>query len=417
VRTRILALTTAAALTAALTSCGGTEAGSDEPVTISFWNTYTASNRPTVEKIVDDFNASQSAVVVEMTIQPGDVQAQKLLPAYSAGEGPTIAAIDASQVPEFASLGVIQPVDDLYESGKLDASQLPEASLAATEYEGAQYGVPMMATPTMLYYNKSLFEQAGLSEPPSTMDELAEYAKQLTQYAPGAEATNVHGFAIADSAAPPVWAALLWSRGGGVVDGDPATFGDPATVEAMGYWNDLIQVDHISPVGLGGVEADALFAAGRAGMLINGPWASAGFTEAGVDYGVAPVPAGPAGQFTIAISSNMHLNAEATEEEAAAAYDFFAHWNSEEQQTTWATSTGFPPNLTTIDEAALAENPTSLAFSKAVGARFYLQGLQQAAAIDSGVVIPTIQRVTNGEGTPQELLPAAGAQIEELLSE
>jgi multiple sugar transport system substrate-binding protein len=401
----------------ALTGCSsGGDAGNS--TTITFWNSFTSDDKPAVEHIVKEFNATHDDVKIDMTIQPSDVLAQKLLPAYSAGKGPTITSLDASQVPQYAKLGVIAPMDDLYSSGKLNKSELPKASLDATMYDGKQYGVPMAATNSMLYYNKDLFEKAGIQNPPTTMDELATDAVKLTQYSPGSDTTNVYGFAIPESQGVSSWAVLLWSQGGSIMNkaNTASTLGSDATIKAATYWNDLIQKSHITPVGLNGVQGDSLFGAGRAAMLINGPWAAAGYEKAGVNFGVVSVPEGPGGQFSNAVSVNMHLNSAATDAEKKAANEFFQFWNSKKQQTYWSLHTAYPPNLSTIDSKDIAGNPTAAAFSEAKGGKFYLAGLVDYSKIDGDVMVPTIQKLTNGDGTAETLLPAAAKQIDDIIA-
>lgn len=403
-----------------LAGCSGTGTESEnESVTISFWNSYTGPDRAVVEQIVDNFNESQDDVTVEMTIQPFDVFSQKLLPAMSAGEGPTIAALDASQFPQYADLGVITPIGDFYENGDIDPDTLPQASLDATTWNGERYGSPMIATNTMLYWNKDLFAAAGIDGPPATMDEMAEDAVALTEYTEGADTSNIYGLAIPDREAPTSWGVLLWADGGDFVNAERTSseFGSSDSVAAIERWSDLIQNEHISPIGLNGVDADSLFGAGRAAMFMNGPWASAGYEAAGVDYGVAPIPEGSAGQFAAAVSSNMHLNADVTDAERAAAYDFFAFWNSKEQSIYYAVETGFPPTRTDVTADELAENPTSAAFLESGTGRFYLDGLTQYANIDGNIVVPTWQRITNVEGSVSDLMKKASADIDAALSE
>jgi multiple sugar transport system substrate-binding protein len=410
----------AAGLTlAACTSSGdkSSSKGSSGTTTITFWNSFTSSDKPAVEALVAKFNAAGQGVKVDMTIQPFDVLTQKLLPAYAAGHGPTITTLDASQVPGFASKGVLAPVDDVYASGGLDASKLPTASLNSTKWDGKQYGVPFAAAGTMLYYNKKLFAAAGITHPPTSMDELAADAIKTTKYSASDPTKSQYGFIIPDHAAPATWNALLESQGGSVVsaDGKDSTFGDPATITAMSFWSNLILKNHISPAGLGGVDTDNLFGAGRAAMYINGPWASTGFKQAGIDLGIAPVPAGSAMQTCTAVSSNMHLNAHASSAQKQAAYKFFKFWNSEATQTYWAIHSAYPPNLSDIPASAVSANPTSAAFVGAKNPRFYLPGIVAATQIDSNVVVPTIQKITEGHGTPQDLMPAAAQQIDSLL--
>jgi multiple sugar transport system substrate-binding protein len=402
----------------ALAGCSSS-GGSDEGVTtITFWNSFTSDDKPAVEHIVDEFNKSHKDIKIDMTIQPADVLSQKLLPAYSAGKGPTITSLDASELPQYAKLGVIQPVDDVYSSGALDSSVLPKASLDSTMYNGKQYGVPMAATNSMLYYNKTLFAQAGITAPPTTMDELAADAVKLTKYADGQNSTNQYGFAIPESQAISSWAVLLWSEGGDIVNKDDtkSELGSAATIKAANYWNDLIQKSHISPAGLNGVQGDSLFGAGRAAMIMNGPWASSGYKAANIDFGVVPVPQGPAGQFANAVSVNMELNAAATDAQKKAATTFFQYWNSVESQTYWSVHTSYPPNNSKVPADAIASNPTAASFQKATGGRFYLAGLTTYSKIDTGVIVPTIQKMTSGSGTPDTLFPDAAKQIDTILA-
>ncbi len=395
------------------------QAGSDGPTTVTFWNGFTDADRPAVEEIVNRFNESQDDVIVEMTVQPWDVINQTSLSAYSANEGPTIVGLPAEQFVGYAEAGVWTSVDEVYDSGMLDPATLPEASIEATTYEGARYGVPMSAAAGMLYYNKDLFAEAGLEGPPATLDELAEFAVTLTDYDPDDETNSRYGLALPDHGALPTWAVLLWANGGGLVadDNSASILDEPESIEAAEFWTDLIINEHISPVGLSGVDGDNLFSSGRAAMVFNGPWSSGAFTDAGIDYGIAPVPPGDATQASAAISVNMHLSAAATEAETPGAYEFFAFWNSEESQPYWAVSTGYPPNRTDLPADAVAENPTSLGFSEYEGARLYLKGLTQASQIDTDVWIPTVQQMTRGEGTPEELLTSAAEQIDALLAE
>lgn len=412
------------ALALGLTACGGDDndvptTAAGDPTTITFWNGFTDADRPAVEEIVKLFNESQDDAVVEMTVQPWDVINQTLLSAYAAGEGPTIVGIGAEQFAGYAEAGVWAPVDEVYDSGMLDPATLPAASIEATTYEGARYGVPMSAAAGMLYYNKELFAEAGLDGPPGTLDQLADYAVELTAYDPDDPTNSQYGLALPDHGALPTWAVLLWANGGGLVsdDNSESVLDEPASIEAAEFWTDLIINEHITPVGMSGVEGDNLFSSGKAAMVFNGPWSSGAFTEAGIDYGIAPVPPGKATQASAAISVNMHVNAAASEAETEAAYAFFAFWNSAESQPSWAINTGYPPNRTDVPDEAFAENPTSAGFSAYEGARLYLKGLTQAAQIDSDVWIPTIQRMTRGEGTPEELLTRAAEQIDALLAQ
>ncbi|ACQ79778.1 extracellular solute-binding protein family 1 [Beutenbergia cavernae DSM 12333] len=408
---RVAALAAAGALTLAACASGGGDAGDDGgqagPVEITFWNGFTSSDRPIVEQLVAEFNDSQDDYRVRMEIQPWDTMYSKLMPAYQAGEGPTLVAMDPARTPAYVERGVLAPVDDFYGDGALDAATLPEASLEANMYDGVQYGVPMSAGAGMLYWNADIFAAAGIEGPPETWAELADVAVQLTE-------GDQYGLPIADHEALSLWPTLFWADGGGIFtdDSSASLLGDDATVATMEFWTDLVQNEGISPAGLSGADADALMLAGSAAMHMTGPWLSSGLTEAGINWEVAPLPAGTSGQFSPAVIVNMHLDANATDAEREAARAFVTHWNSPEAQTTWAVGTSYPPNRTDIPASDLAENPTSAAFTEAIGPRFYQAGLLNFADLDANVVTPTIQRVLAGEGTAADLFPEAAEQLD-----
>jgi ABC-type glycerol-3-phosphate transport system substrate-binding protein len=82
----------------------------------------------------------------------------------------------------------------------------------------------------------------------------------------------------------------------------------PKTVQAVASWANHLIKDHVSPLGLSGGEADTYFASQKAAMEISGPWATAGYTSAKVNYDVAPVPVGPAGPVTLSDSVILVVN-------------------------------------------------------------------------------------------------------------
>jgi multiple sugar transport system substrate-binding protein len=411
----------------AATGCAGqgqSQDDSDESssgkTTVAFWNGFTGPDRAAVEDLVEKYNSSQDEVVIDMTISPWDVFFQKLLPSIAAGKGPDLMAMDSVQLPQYASRGVLAPMDDYYEDSENETDQLVESAVDATEWEGKKYGVPMNFTTLLLYYNKDMFKDAGLDPeaPPKDWDEFQEYAKKLTIDENNDGKPEQYGLAIADHETIAMWPILLWGNGGGVVseDGTTATLGDPETVEAMDQWGSLVRDDHIAPVGLAGADADKLFQSKKAAMEIVGPWMTAGFEDAGIDFGLAPPPAGPAGEVTLGTSVSFGINDKTSDEAAEAAEDFISFWNSKESQVYWAVNSGFPPNRTDISPEEISENPYVAAFGEpADQSRFYLAGVKEFTKVNDDLFQPALQKVLNGEGTAEELFPATSAEIQSVL--
>ena len=417
-RWRAAALGTALGLVLPLAACAGTaQEQASGPTKITFWNWYQGSDGPTVEALVKKFNESQSKVVVDMTIMPKDTMIQKLLPAYASGDGPTLSAVGHEMTTQYITKKVVQPIDDFYGEGKLDKALLPKATIDATTYDGKLYGAPMSAAPLMLYYNKALFAKAGITNPPTTLIELAEDAKKITQFKEGENTTNVYGLAQGMFAGIHSWTAYFRNDGGGYVSEDRKTsvLGSQENIKVLNYWTNLFRNDHISPIGVSVPDAQALFAAGRAGMVIDGPWGAGNYKKSGVDFGVIPFPKGSTTQTTMIVGTPILVAAGIPDAQRSAALEFLKFWNSTETQTTWAVKSGYPPTRSDVPMADLSANPIPELFTKAVGAESHMRGVVNFQTILDDVVNPAIQKVMNGEGTAEEVLPEASKQLQQLL--
>jgi multiple sugar transport system substrate-binding protein len=408
----------------ALTGCVGQGRSSDDDgasgdgkVTLKFWNGFTGPDRPALEELVKRYNSSQDKVNVQLEIMPWDVFFQKLLPSFNSGSGPDMVAMDTAQMPQYADRGVLASLDEYYSDD--DAKNLIEPAVEATGYQGKKYGVPMNFTTLLLYWNKDMFQTAGLDpeKPPATWAEFADAAKKLTKDTNNDGKPEQYGLAIADHQTIAMWPILFWQNGGGVVseDGSKATLNDPATVEAMEYWRKLVATDKIAPVGLGGADADKLFQSKKAAMEIVGPWMTTGFTDAGIKFGLAMPPAGK-DNVTLGTSVAFSVNKRAGDAKTQGALDFMKFWNSKESQTYWSVQTGFPPNRTDIDASALSKNPYVAEFGKyANDSRFYLANVRDFTKVNEGIFEPALQQVLNGKGSTADVFGKASSDIQSVL--
>lgn len=411
----------------ALTGCAGQgqqqesdEGSGNGPVTIKFWNGFTGPDRAAVEGLVKQYNDSQKNVQIDMVISPWDVFFQKLLPSIAAGKGPDLMAMDSVQLPQYATRGVLAPLDDYYDDSSTESDQLVQSAVDATEWEGTRYGVPMNFTTLLMYWNKDMFKAAGLDpeSPPKDWAEFQADAKKLTLDKNGDGKPEQYGLSIADHETIAMWPILFWGNGGGVVseDGKTAMLGDPKTIEAMDEWGSLVREDHIAPIGLAGADADKLFQSKKAAMEIVGPWMTTGFKDAGIDFGLAPPPEGPAGPVTLGTSVSFAVNAKTSDDKADAAKDFIKFWNTHDSQVYWAVNSGFPPNRTDITPDEISKNPYVAAFGEpADTARFYLAQVKEFTKINDTIFVPALQKVLNGKGTASELFPPASEEIQSTL--
>ena len=392
---------------------GGAGQQGGQKVVLTFWNGFTGPDRPAVEGLVKQFNDTHLNIEVQMDISPWDTLLQKLPGALSTGQGPDLMGVSFSYMPQYAQSGYLKDLTPYFQPGTdLDPANFPQGLVQVLKYQDKFYGAPMNFATLMMYYNKDHFKAAGLDpdNPPRTWDEWIPAIKKLTK--PNGQQ---YGLVLGEHQTIPNWPILLWGNGGDVIkDGKPA-LSDPKTVEALKIWTDLVKNDKISPTGLTGAEADKLFETGKASMEVTGPWMTNGFTAAGLNFDVAPVPAGPAGPVTLADSVLMMVNNASKHPDAAV--EFIKFWNSKQSQIYWSQGSGFPPaRLDLANDPELAKNKWVPRFaSVASTARFYLPGQPRFAQIDTEVFVPMIQQITLGRKSVEDATREADQKLAELL--
>ncbi len=395
------------------TPANGTGSRAGGKTTLTFWNGFTGPDRPAVEGLVKRWNDTHPDVQVKMDITPWDTLLPKLPSALSTGKGPDLFGVTFQYMPQYDKSGYIKDLSSEYQKGgDLDPENLPEGLVEVLKRDGKFYGAPMNFATLMMYYNKDMFKQAGLDpeKPPKTWDEWIAAAKKLTR-----KDKRQYAMAIGEHETIPNWPILLWGNGGDVVKNGKPALTDPKTVEALRIWGNLVKDQKISPTGLTGAEADKLFQTQKAAMNVTGPWMTSGFTEAGLNFDVAPVPAGPAGPVTLADSVLMMVNAKS--KNADAAVEFIKFWNSKESQIYWSQQTGFPTaRRDLVDNPELAKNKWVPKFTAvAKDARFYLPGQEKFAQINDDVFVPMIQNITYGRKSVEESTKEANQKLEGLV--
>ena len=383
-------------------------------VTLTYWNGYTGPNRPAMEALVRKFNATHPNITVQMTITPWDSLLAKLPSALASGSGPDLMGIDFSYLPQYAQSGYIMNLTSAYKSGKLATNYFPKGLVKVLSYKGKFYGAPIDFNPLMMYYNKTLFKNAGLNpnKPPKNWTQWIADIKKTTKHGNG---QDQYGIALGVHDTIPNWPILMWGEGGDVIMKGKPALTNPKTVKALTIWSNLEKTDKISPLNLAGADADKLVQTGKAATEVTGPWATTGYTQAKVNYDVAPVPAGPAGPVTLADSNLMMINAKS--KNSAAAITFMNFWNSKSSQIYFAVHSGSPPDrVDLIHDAALKANPFVPKFASVLSAgRFYLPGQTKYAQIDTEIVVPLVQQITYGRMSVAQATKQYNQQLVQML--
>jgi multiple sugar transport system substrate-binding protein len=207
----------------------------------------------------------------------------------------------------------------------------------------------------------------------------------------------------------------MWQAGGGIFsdDGSKNLLGSDQSKQAVQYWASLIHDNHISPPGLSGADADKLVSAGTAAMEVNGPWATTGYKQAGIDYGLAPIPTGPNGQhISLGNTTVLAISSSASSAKAKAAAQFYAYWAQKDIQIKFTQGSGFPPVTSNVSAADLSSNPDVAAFAGQSGTtRPLAPGQTKFATIQSDIFDPTIEKIINNPSKTNDLLDQAASQL------
>lgn len=397
---------------------GNPDAGggpSGKPTEITFWNANTGPDRVVLESIIKKFNDSHEDVQVNMDIMPNNTMLEKLTASSATNSSPDLVALNTNEMRKYKNLGMLLPYDGIYgTTANLDPEFIPDGFAKAMKIDDKHYGFPFFYISIALYYNKDLFEAAGLdpNAPPTNRDELIDYAIKLTDASKGQ-----YGLPLGLKETVPNWPVLLWGNGGDVVDANGnVVVNDKTTVDAVQLFTGLIRDNKISPPSPTGLEVAKLFKAGKAGFMMNGPWEIAALEEAGVNFGLAQIPAGPANDVSYGDPVVLAMTTSAKDKEDAVAV-FLDYWMSKEIQIEWALGSGYPPaRPDAVEDPALADKPYIKQYGAALQkSRMHLMGLSVAGQIDTEAFIPALESIVLQNADVQKKLDEAAAKIEALL--
>ena len=397
-RKLVAAIAVVGAAALALTACssGSSSTPSASKVTLTMWTGFTGGDRPGYAQIVKDFNASHPDIKVVQTVESWDTIQQKLPTAWLTGSGPDIAApsSDPNVIANYVKTNSVLPIVTGSGASKVNSAQLAPAAVKELTYKGKLYAIPANFASLSLYYNKKMFAAAGIANPPKTVAEFEADAGKLTL---NGGATQ-YGLSLADNQTIQMWPILQWLTGGDIVKSNGCSdLSSAASVAGLTTWANLVQNEHISPVGQTGAQADSLFAAGKAAMEMNGPWAAPTYKAANVDFGIATIPLAADGS-KVTLGSIAPLAISAKTKYPKQAQEFLAYYTAKSTQEKFSLTTGFPPLRTDMtNDSALKSDPTVQIFTSQVGdAKLYLPQLTNATQVDANAYVPLIGKITRG---------------------
>lgn len=259
------------------------------------------------QEVVDSFKVRHPGIPVCLeSLEGAGIYREKILTSIAAGTPPGVFLLDGIDAPAFIEAGVLLDLAPYAGRVGLDPGAFHPRLTELFAPGERIWGVPKGFTPMVIYYNRNVFDRAGVPYPVAgwTWEDFRATARALTRDTDGDGRVDVWGFGW-----PREFFYLqtwLWNAGGDLLspDGRRATgyLDGPASLEAIRFYLDLAVRDSVVPrVELfrknSGVPINRLFFGNRLGMLQSGHWSMKTYGEherAGrLRYGVAPLPVKP----------------------------------------------------------------------------------------------------------------------------
>src|SRR6266545_3306279 len=326
--TGALALVTALALT----SCqggskggggGGGTAAKDDGTTLTLWTR--APTQAFTQSLVDAYNASHKNQV-KLTAFPADSYQQKVASAAGGKKLPDILASDVVYAPNYASKGLYADLTARVNTLPYKDKLAPSHVKAAT-FDGKVYAVPHDLDMSVLYYNKVLFQKAGLdpNTPPTTMQEVYQAAVKINKLGGG-----IHGYFFGGDCPGcmlfTTW-PMIWADGGSVINdkGDASTSASPQAAAVYTLYRKMFS-EGITPASVkteNGPTWTQAFTDGKIGIQPFGTTALQLMKEGpGLQVGVAPIPGINGGKSSF-VGGDV-IGTTATSKHADQAWDFIS---------------------------------------------------------------------------------------------
>ncbi|MBN7760767.1 sugar ABC transporter substrate-binding protein [Nitratireductor aquibiodomus] len=375
---------------------------------------YSSKTGPYFEEAAKAFEEANPGSEIQVEVVPWDVLLQKLTTDISGGANADLSIIGTRWLIDFVDQGIAAPLDDYMTQDFKD--RFFPVFLEPSVMQEKTYGLPVAASARAMYYNKDLFEQAGITEVPDTWDELAEAAKKI-----GALGDDIAGFGLQgkEIETDVYFYYAFWAYGGELVEEDGTSGLDTdAGYKAAEMYKSLIDSGATQPgvTSYNREDVQNLFKQGKVGMMITAPFLSNQIKEEAPDlkYGVAAIPAGPEGDrgtYGVTDSIIMFENSENKD----LAWKFLDQLFTAEWRAKFTSGEGFlPVNPEVAAQPAFADNADLKEFTALLpDARFapVIAGWEEIAATTSDAV----QTIYLGNGEAKATLDAAAGEINSIL--
>ncbi|MEE2030991.1 ABC transporter substrate-binding protein [Rhodococcus chondri] len=345
------------------TGASGTSAASGDASTINFWSNHPGKSMDLEKELISRFQAQYPDLTVNL-IDGGknyEEVSQKFNAALSGGDLPDVVVLSDVWWFNYAITGAITPLDQLFTEVGVDTGDYVDSLLADYRYEDRHFALPYARSTPLFYYNKQVWEQAGLPDRgPESWQEFDEWGPRIQQVV--GDGKFAHGWGNAKDYLGWTFEGPIWTFGGGYSNEWALKFSDEKTIAAGQFLKDMIHTKKYAAVS-SDIAND--FAAGLIGSTIASTGDLSGISSnATFEFGTAflPAPDGvpgcPTGGAGLAIPANI------SDERKRNALKFVDFITNGDNTAYFSQNTGYMPVRKSAVETAdmkkyLDENPNA----------------------------------------------------------
>ena len=355
VKLGVVLLVMAMLFTLAFTGCA-TKGGKSEFTFVAAQ--YSNATEPYWKNLIANFEKENPDIKVNLQVVGWDVISQKVNTLISTNQAPDLLNID---------LFSAYVDDDLL----MDASKVISPELRAKFYDsmykgdeigGVNYAIPVLSSVRSLYYNKDIFAEAGIANPPKTWTELKQVAKTIK------DKTGIDAFGIemTDFEGEAFFSYFAFGNGGGWKKDGKWALNSPENILAFNFMNDLINTDKVTnpkPTAINRDELQKVFGAGKLAMMLTANFFPTILkTDAPtLNYGVAPMPVNDGKpQTALFVQDSLMVFKSAKNPQAIG--KFLDYFYKDENYLDFLTKEGFLPVTKSVGDMMSAQDSMTAEF-------------------------------------------------------
>ena len=380
--------------------CGGSDEGDEGAESgaasgeITVWAMGAEGEK--LDVLAKDFMAENPEITVKVTPIAWDVAHDKLLTSVAGNQTPDVSQMGTTWMGEFAKTGALDEVPD-----SIDLDAFFESARSTGVIDDTAYGVPWYVDTRLLYYRSDIAEKAGITEAPTTWDELKTMATAMKEKG---------GAKYGISLSPNNWQEFLpfiWQNGGELVseDGSEFTFDSPEVVGALEFYQSFFKEGLTAGSVPEGFDITPAFVQGTHPMFFSGPWHMSLIEETGGadiegKWALAKMPEQESGTSFVGGSDLVVFDKS---DNKAAAWKFVEYLSTPAVQQKWYSTVSALPSVEAAWESGELSTDENLSlFGEQLGDAKSPPVIPRWEQVAADVVNTELEKTMIGDSSPEQ---------------